>query len=180
MNEHTGSEPLAVCTALSPVALINTEASLEISYYLVGAGQQPKFRDMEPAVAVPQMDRKVLLGILAGQKKRGKKAFLPFFKFFIFSYKLLPASRSQPPKHTRSQFSLAFALIGKQSKIVYLCSLPWDPASDGHINICSCRKKEKPNFFCDTCTTPLRLDIFWDEKQKLCLSRLLCSCLLLK
>lgn len=83
MNEHTRSEPLAVCTALSPVALINTEASLEISYYFVGAGQQPKFRDIEPAVTAPQMDRKVLLGILAGQTKGERESFFAFFFFFF-------------------------------------------------------------------------------------------------
>lgn len=93
--------------------------------------------------------------------KRGRKVgFFCFCFFLIFSYKLLLAPRPQPPKHTRSRLSLTFALGGKQSKIVYLCSLPWDLANDTLINICSLREKEKPNFFCDTCTTPLRLDIF--------------------
>lgn len=117
MNEHTGSEPLAVCTALSPVALINTEASLEISYYFVGAGQQPKFRDMEPAVAVPQMDRKVLLGILAGQKKRGKGELFCLFLNFLFS----PISYFQPlgpnPQNTHAHnFHLLLLWLESKAK----------------------------------------------------------------
>lgn len=68
MNEHTGSEPLAVCTAPSRVALINTEASLE-------AGQQPKFSDMEPVVSGPTNGQKSFNWVFSQADKRGSEAF---------------------------------------------------------------------------------------------------------
>lgn len=75
--------------------------------------------------------------------------------FFILSPGLLPVlGPGTSDAHALTSF--IFAMGGKQRKIVYLCSLPGDPASTALINICSCREKEKPNFLCDACTTPPR------------------------
>lgn len=75
--------------------------------------------------------------------------------FFILSPGLLPVL-GPGTSDARALTSFIFAMGGKQRKIVYLCSLPGDPASTALINICSCREKEKPNFLCDACTTPPR------------------------
>lgn len=75
--------------------------------------------------------------------------------FFILSPGLLPIL-GPGTSDARALTSFIFAMGGKQRKIVYLCSLPGDPASTALINICSCREKEKPNFLCDACTTPPR------------------------
>lgn len=61
MNEHTGSEPLAICTAPSPGALISRKGSSEALHS--GSRTSARVSGLEPVVSGPTDGRKVLIGI---------------------------------------------------------------------------------------------------------------------
>lgn len=109
----------------------------------------------------PQMGRKVLIGFLARQTKRGREAFFPFFFFYL----LLQATSSPraPSPQTRALTTVTHCCSGWKAKqnhlFLFLTMRPSEWHTYKHLFL---QGKEKPNFFCDTCTTPLRLDIFWD------------------
>lgn len=155
MNEHTGSEPLAICTAPSLGALISTKGSLEALHWYSGSRTAARVSDLEPVVKWQESFN----WHLSQADKRGRGILL----FFFFLNRLLWATSSSrapaPPMH-RHQGFIHFSMGGEQSKILYLCSLPGDLASTALTNICSCSEIEKPNFLCDACITPPRVDIF--------------------
>lgn len=114
---------------------------------------------MEPAVGSPTNGQESFNWVFSRIDHRGKGEILGFFFFLIFS-KLPPAPRPQPPKHTRTLFT-CFCSGWKAKQIVYLCSLPWDRQKTHLQTFVLAGKKEKPNFFCDTCTTPLHWAFFF-------------------
>lgn len=106
----------------------------------LGAGQQPKFSDTEPIPSRPTNRQESFNWDFSQADERRWKDF--YIYICKISRKLLLAPRPQAPKHTRSQFSLTFALGEKQSKIIYACSLPWELAHDTLTNNYSCKKRE--------------------------------------
>ena len=118
MNEHTGSEPLAICTASSPTALINTEASLELSHcFFWEQDSSQSSVSWNLLSAAPHTNRKLLIGFLARQTKGDRESF---FCLFFFSS---PVSYFQPlgpnPQNTHAH-NIPLLLLWAES-IAKLC-----------------------------------------------------------